>query len=155
MPQNENGLSKTSCQTWKLICINAVTAGLEVVSSVVFTIVPPLLLKLGYSETQMSLLFGVGKNIATSVVSQNLEIKLVEIEFKLMITLIFFSRTFTVLDICAHSWNVVRQMHFTFWTKASIHLCVFSMHNINNGIAFNLGMARQPRRYKVSGVGCF
>lgn len=76
MPQNENGLSKTSCQTWKLICINAVTAGLEVVSSVVFTIVPPLLLKLGYSETQMSLLFGVGKNIVSSVISQNLETKL-------------------------------------------------------------------------------
>ena len=49
--------------TWKLICINAVTAGLEIVSSVVFTIVPPLLLKFGYSETQMSLLFGVGKKI--------------------------------------------------------------------------------------------
>ena len=65
MPHNENGLSESSCQTWKLICINAVTAGLEVVSSVVFTIVPPLLLKLGYSETQMSLLFGVGKNMVT------------------------------------------------------------------------------------------
>ena len=87
MPHNENGLSETSCQTWKLICINAVTAGLEVVSSVVFTIVPPLLLKLGYSETQMSLLFGVGKNIVTSDISQNLEIKLVRIVFKLVKTL--------------------------------------------------------------------
>ena len=44
-----------------LICINAVVAGLEMVSSVVFTIVPPMLLKLGYSETQMSIIFGVGK----------------------------------------------------------------------------------------------
>ena len=57
----ENGLGQGPYNTWKLICINAVTAGLEIVSSVVFTIVPPLLLKFGYSETQMSLLFGVGK----------------------------------------------------------------------------------------------
>ena len=57
----ENGFGRGPYNTWKLICINAVTAGLEIVSSVVFTIVPPLLLKFGYSETQMSLLFGVGK----------------------------------------------------------------------------------------------
>ena len=64
MSNVKNGLGEGGCNTWKLICINAVTAGLEIVSSVVFTIVPPLLLKLGYSETQMSLLFGVGKNMA-------------------------------------------------------------------------------------------
>ena len=58
-----NGSNQGRYNTWKLICINAVTAGLEIVSSVVFTIVPPLLLKFGYSETQMSLLFGVGKKI--------------------------------------------------------------------------------------------
>ena len=61
MSYNWHGLGESRCHTWKLIGINAVTAGLEIVSSVVFTIVPPLLLKLGYSETQMSYLFGVGK----------------------------------------------------------------------------------------------
>ena len=63
MKNNGNGSGQDRYNTWKLISINAVTAGLEIVSSVVFTIVPPLLLKLGYSETQMSLLFGVGKKI--------------------------------------------------------------------------------------------
>ena len=61
MPHNGHGLGKSRCHTWKLIGINAVTGGLEIVSSVVFTVVPPLLLKLGYSETHMSYLFGVGK----------------------------------------------------------------------------------------------
>ena len=46
-----------------LISVNAVTTGLEIVSSVVFTIVPPMLLKFGFSETQMSMVFGVGKFI--------------------------------------------------------------------------------------------
>ena len=46
-----------------LIRINAVVAGLEVVSAVVFALVPPMLLKLGYSETQMSIMFGVGKRL--------------------------------------------------------------------------------------------
>ena len=46
-----------------LIRINAVVAGLEVVSAVVFALVPPMLLKLGYSETQMSIMFGVGKQL--------------------------------------------------------------------------------------------
>ena len=45
---------------WNLVFVNAITAGLEMVSSVVFTIIPPMLLKLGYSDTQMSMIFGVG-----------------------------------------------------------------------------------------------
>ena len=45
---------------WNLVFVNAITAGLEMVSSVVFTIIPPMLLKLGYNDTQMSMIFGVG-----------------------------------------------------------------------------------------------
>ena len=47
---------------WNLVFVNAITAGLEMVSSVVFTIIPPMLLKLGYSDTQMSMIFGVGNS---------------------------------------------------------------------------------------------
>ena len=46
----------------RLILVNFVVAGLEIASSVAFTFIPPLLLKSGYSETQMSIIFGVGKN---------------------------------------------------------------------------------------------
>ena len=45
-----------------LILVNFVVAGLEIASSVAFTFIPPLLLKSGYSETQMSIIFGVGKS---------------------------------------------------------------------------------------------
>ena len=45
----------------RLILVNFVVAGLEIASSVAFTFIPPLLLKSGYSETQMSIIFGVGK----------------------------------------------------------------------------------------------
>ena len=47
----------------RLILINFVVAGLEVAASVAFTFIPPLLLKSGYSETQMTIIFGVGKLI--------------------------------------------------------------------------------------------
>ena len=63
MPENSKILSASKYNDCNLICVNAVTTGLEIVSSVVFTIVPPMLLKLGFSETQMSMLFGVGKFI--------------------------------------------------------------------------------------------
>ena len=43
-----------------LILVNFVVAGLEIASSVAFTFIPPLLLKSGYSETQMSIIFGIG-----------------------------------------------------------------------------------------------
>ena len=43
----------------RLILVNAVVAGLEIASSVAFTFIPPLLLKSGYTETQMSIIFGV------------------------------------------------------------------------------------------------
>ena len=46
----------------RLILVNFVVAGLEIASSVAFTFIPPLLLKSGYSETQMSIIFGIGKN---------------------------------------------------------------------------------------------
>ena len=45
-----------------LVLVNFVVAGLEIAASVAFTFVPPLLLKSGYSETQMTIIFGVGKN---------------------------------------------------------------------------------------------
>ena len=44
-----------------LVLVNFVVAGLEIAASVAFTFVPPLLLKSGYSETQMTIIFGVGK----------------------------------------------------------------------------------------------
>ena len=45
-----------------LVMVNMVVAGLEIAASVAFTFIPPLLLKSGYSETQMTIIFGVGKN---------------------------------------------------------------------------------------------
>ncbi len=42
--------------------VNMVVAGLEIAASVAFTFVPPLLLKSGYSETQMTIIFGIGKS---------------------------------------------------------------------------------------------
>ena len=47
----------------RLVLVNFVVAGLEIASSVAFTSIPPLLLKSGYSETQMSIIFGIGKLI--------------------------------------------------------------------------------------------
>jgi hypothetical protein len=44
-----------------LVLVNFVVAGLEIAASVAFTFIPPLLLKSGYSETQMTIIFGVGK----------------------------------------------------------------------------------------------
>ena len=67
MSQHSKILSASKYNDCNLICVNAVTSGLEIVSSVVFTIVPPMLLKLGFSETQMSMLFGVGKFISMFV----------------------------------------------------------------------------------------
>ena len=46
-------LGNTKVSDLKLILVNAVVAGLEIASSVAFTFIPPLLLKSGYSETQM------------------------------------------------------------------------------------------------------
>ena len=68
MSENPKILSVAKFSDFDLISVNAVTTGLEVVSSVVFTIVPPLLLKLGFSETQMSMLFGVGKFIVMFII---------------------------------------------------------------------------------------
>lgn len=44
-----------------LVGTNAVVAGLEIAASVAFTFIPPLLLKTGFGETQMSFIFGIGK----------------------------------------------------------------------------------------------
>ena len=59
------GLPKNSSKVsdLRLILVNFVVAGLEIASAVAFTFIPPLLLKAGYSETQMSIIFGIGKNI--------------------------------------------------------------------------------------------
>ncbi|XP_059082872.1 solute carrier family 45 member 3-like isoform X2 [Tigriopus californicus] len=48
----------------KLIGINALVAGLEIASSLAFTFIPPLLLKIGYGETQMSIIFGIAPLLA-------------------------------------------------------------------------------------------
>ena len=56
-----SSLGNTKVSDLKLILVNAVVAGLEIASSVAFTFIPPLLLKSGYSETQMTIIFGVGK----------------------------------------------------------------------------------------------
>ena len=65
--EKNNALLDIKLNDWKLICINAVTTGLEMVSSVVFTLVPPMLLKLGFSESKMSMIFGVGKSVLISL----------------------------------------------------------------------------------------
>ena len=44
-----------------LILVNFVVAGLEIAASVAFTFIPPLLLKSGYTETQMTIIFGIGE----------------------------------------------------------------------------------------------
>ena len=44
-----------------LIGVNSVVAGLEIAASVAFTFIPPLLLKTGFGETQMTIIFGIGR----------------------------------------------------------------------------------------------
>ena len=44
-----------------LVLVNAIVTGVEVAGAVGFAFVPPLLLKSGYTETQMSIIFGLGK----------------------------------------------------------------------------------------------
>ena len=69
-----SSLANTKVSDLKLILVNAVVAGLEIASSVAFTFIPPLLLKSGYSETQMTIIFGVGKTLFFTVrVSENLK----------------------------------------------------------------------------------
>ena len=62
VPGSSKVLTKVS--DLRLILVNFVVAGLEIASAVAFTFIPPLLLKAGYSETQMSIIFGVGKENA-------------------------------------------------------------------------------------------
>ena len=45
----------------RLVASNAVVAGVEVASAVAFSVVPPLMLKSGFRESTMSILFGIGK----------------------------------------------------------------------------------------------
>lgn len=47
----------------KLMAINALVCGVEIVSSAAFTYIPPLLLKAGYTETVMTIILGIGKLI--------------------------------------------------------------------------------------------
>lgn len=46
----------------KLMAINALVCGVEIVSSAAFTYIPPLLLKAGYTETVMTIILGVGES---------------------------------------------------------------------------------------------
>jgi len=48
----------------RLVAINAVVGGLEIAACVAFTFIPPLLLKSGFSETQMSIILGVAPFMA-------------------------------------------------------------------------------------------
>ena len=44
---------------WELVFVNAVVAGTEAAGAVSFAFIPPLLLKAGYTESQMSILLGM------------------------------------------------------------------------------------------------
>ena len=46
---------------WKLAMVNAIVAGAEAACAVGFAFIPPLLLKAGYTESQMSVLLGMCK----------------------------------------------------------------------------------------------
>jgi len=48
----------------RLLAINAVVAGLEIAACVAFTFIPPLLLKAGFTETNMSIILGVAPFLA-------------------------------------------------------------------------------------------
>jgi len=48
----------------RLIAINAVVCGLEIAACVAFTFIPPLLLKVGFTETYMSIILGVAPFLA-------------------------------------------------------------------------------------------
>ena len=45
----------------RLVASNAVVAGVEVASAVAFSVLPPLMLKSGFRESTMSILFGIGE----------------------------------------------------------------------------------------------
>ena len=61
MDENENVPKVSGLSIFSLIRINALVWGLELSASAAFTCVPPLLLKCGFSETNMSFILGVGK----------------------------------------------------------------------------------------------
>ena len=63
MPAQCHPFSMYRVSELHLVLVNFVVAGLEIAASVAFTFIPPLLLKSGYSETQMTIIFGVGKTI--------------------------------------------------------------------------------------------
>ena len=51
-------------KTMDLASINTVVVGLEIAACVAFSFAPPLLLKSGFSETQMSIILGVAPLLA-------------------------------------------------------------------------------------------
>ena len=55
--------SKYAGSLYKLVGINALVCGVEIVSSAGFTYIPPLLLKAGFTETSMTIILGIGKKI--------------------------------------------------------------------------------------------
>ena len=48
----------------RLVASNAVVAGVEVASAVAFTVLPPLMLKIGFRESTMSIILGIGEKIS-------------------------------------------------------------------------------------------
>ena len=67
-----NGLNSRKCRWFRwgrrlrLVASNAVVAGVEVASAVAFSVVPPLMLKSGFRESTMSILFGIGEQASIS-----------------------------------------------------------------------------------------
>ena len=54
-------LARRKLNVFQLVGVNSVVAGLEIAASVAFTFIPPLLLKTGFGETQMTIIFGIGE----------------------------------------------------------------------------------------------
>ncbi|XP_023323954.1 solute carrier family 45 member 3 [Eurytemora carolleeae] len=63
-------MSSSPLSIWRLVAVNAVVAGLEIAACVAFTFIPPLLLKSGFSETEMTIVLGIAPFIALFTVPE-------------------------------------------------------------------------------------
>lgn len=111
----------------KLIGINAVVAGLEIAASVAFTFIPPLLLKIGYGETQMSIIFGIGENRIHKACSNCFN------QTEGFFGWLTFSSTFGL----AHSsfaWKILRYVPIRLGTKKAIDF--WHVHSFGGGSHF-------------------
>ena len=62
---NKNNNKRIKVTTCELVAVNAVVTGAETAGAVAMAFVPPMMLKAGYTETQMSILFGLCKSVYT------------------------------------------------------------------------------------------